>query len=739
MRRHVKKDVAVVGISCRFPGANNYSQFWENLANGVNSIREITPDRWDIRDFYSTDEEEPNKTISKWGGLVDHIFDFDNYFFQISSREAITMDPQQRLLLEETHHCIEDSGIPLQLLQQKKTNVYVGIMTNDYIQELSDPDATIDSYACQGTFEGITANRISYTFNLQGVSIPINAACASGIVAIHEAKRALIAGECDYAIAASVNLNIHPLKYIAFSKARMLSPEGQCKTFDKNANGYVPGDGVAVLLLQRKDKAIAEGNHIYGVVKGSAVNHCGRSLSITAPRVESQRDVILKAYDDAGFGADKVTYVEAHGTGTSLGDPIEVEALTQAFRKYTDDSQFCRIGSVKTNIGHTESAAGMAGVIKVLMMMKHKKLPKSLNIQALNPIIDFEQSPFAVSTDLLDWTNEEEDQPLRAGVSSFGFGGVNSHVLLEEYQEVRISEEPAPDKDSYFFILSAKDKSSLNKLADEWRTVATTRKLDAAHLWDISNTLLTGRESFPYRLGRMIRNQEELKEFLESEALSAEKVKAVQHDWYLHLQAAAWSGYAEIAPIYTECSVFRDHLDRLFRMLRTKRVDQRVMNEFYQDEWPESLQSLYSFIAGYAYTATLIELGVSPKLVSGEKSALLVAIAITGMVSVKELLAVLIGKKEPASVSVKRPDIPLYDPVAGQTWMPVQVDGEYFRALLQGLEEITSPRNAKAIEHYVHKARLLYECQFTFKKFINDWHDLIQAHSGYDLQTAACH
>lgn len=732
MKRHPNKDVAVVGMACRFPGANDYHHFWENLANGVNSIQEITTDRWDVRDYYSPDVEEPNKSVSKWGGLVDRIFDFDHQFFQISSREALHTDPQQRLLLEESYHCIEDSGIPLRHLQQKKTNVYVGIMTNDYIQELSHPHVTTDGYACLGTFEGMTANRISYAFNLQGMSIPLNAACASGLVAIHEAKRALLANDCDYAIAAGVNLNIHPLKYIAFSKARMLSPDGQCKTFDKSANGYVPGDGVAVLLLQRLDKAIAEQNRIYGVIKGAAVNHCGRGLSITAPRIEAQRKVILKAYQDAGFGADTVTYAEAHGTGTSLGDPIEIEALTQAFRTYTDDNRFCQIGSVKTNIGHTESVAGMAGVIKVLMMMRHKKVPKSLNIETLNPIIDFEATPFDVATELKDWASREEGQPLRASVSSFGFGGINSHVLLEEYQEPQAGNEPAPERDS-FFILSAKNKTSLEKLIAEWRLLLDCQKLDVTRLGDISNTLLAGRESFPFRFGGLVRSPEQLKELLEA-ADAASIAKTALREQSLVLPEGGWNGYAGLETLYAECSVFKKHLDRQLKLLRALPASRSIVKGFHQAEWNDFFKALYSFVAGYAYAMALIDLGLSPKLVTGEKSGLYAALAVSGIAEVSELLLLLSGNMEPGQVTVKRPVIPFYDPATGQVFRPAEADERYVSLLLQGLEEITGPDSRKTVEHYVHKARLLYENQFTFKKYVNDWHDIVGKHSDIDLK-----
>lgn len=429
-----RRDIAVIGMACRFPEAGDYHEFGDNLVRGINSIREIPPERWDIDKYYSPNIEEPNKSVSKWCGLLDAPDQFDHRFFAVSPREARSMDPQQRLLLQETWHCLEDSGVPLASLQEKRTSVYVGVMTNDYYQQAVARDMIVDGYACLGAYDCMLANRISYVFGFRGESISIGAACASSSVAIHQARRSLITGESDYALAAGVSLDLHPWKYISFSKSRMLSPDGQCKTFDKDANGYVPGEGVGVLLLQPLEEAIRAGSHIHGIIRGSAVNHGGQASSITAPRVRAQKDVILAAYADARLSPETVSYVEAHGTGTSLGDPIEIEALTQAFRVYTDRIQFCKIGSVKTNIGHLEAAAGIAGVIKVLLMMSLGKIPKTLNIKTLNPIINFGESPFMVADSLSDWPGREKGLVIRAGVSSFGMGGVNSHIVLESFR-----------------------------------------------------------------------------------------------------------------------------------------------------------------------------------------------------------------------------------------------------------------------------------------------------------------
>ena len=266
-------DIAVIGIACRFPGAEDQHDFWKNLESGENFITEINPERWSTAQYWSPDFNEPNKSISRWCGQIDDFDKFDNNFFNISPREAKSMDPQQRILLEETWHCMEDAGLTLQELGSRKSAVYVGVMAIDYQQEMATKD--VDSFACLGNYECMLANKLSYYFGLRGESISIDAACASSLVAVHHARRSLRSGESDYAFAAGVNLCFHPWKYISFSKSRMLSPDGLCKTFDKDANGYVPGEGVGVILMQRLADAEAQGNRIYGVIKGSAVNHGG--------------------------------------------------------------------------------------------------------------------------------------------------------------------------------------------------------------------------------------------------------------------------------------------------------------------------------------------------------------------------------------------------------------------------------------------------------------------------------
>jgi len=676
-------DIAVIGLACRFPEANNYLEFADNLLKGVNSIKEIPPSRWDINTYYSPNFDEPNKSISKWCGLIDNIDQFDNQFFHISPREANNMDPQQRLLLEETWHCIEDSGVSLSRLQQKSTSVYVGVMATDYKQEASSPDVITDSYACLGNYECMLSNRVSYMFDLQGASLSIDAACASSLVAIHEAKRTLILRESDYSLASGVSLNFHPWKYISFSKSRMLSPDGQCKTFDIEANGYVPGEGVGVILLQRLEDAVADGNHIYGIIKGSAISHGGRTSSITAPRVEAQRDVILSAYKNAGISPDSINYVEAHGTGTSLGDPIEVEALTKAFREYTQENQICKIGSAKTNIGHLEAAAGIAGVIKILMMMRRQKIPQSLNIKKLNPIINFKNSPFMVATELTDWQQKEPKLPRRASVSSFGFGGVNSHLVLEEFCQKPVTQDSESEVNQ-LFILSAKSSNSINKLIEDWRQFVNSHTFSQYSLKDICTTLKLGRGSFPYRYGAHVHSSEELKKLLKAAASSIPKQN--KKNWCLRIGDISFESLAQFQAYLERFELFKQNLEKVKKsLLALFKPKKDLLKDFHQGSWTESNKPLYSFMVAYAGICTLMDLGYKPDVIAGEKAGVLVGLVLSGIMKLEDAFAVLNNQKQLKKIEFTRPKIPYYDSILKTTVMPFHFDETYLRLLVDEL------------------------------------------------------
>lgn len=433
-------DVAVIGMDCRFPGASDAAQFWDNLAGGVDSIREVPPDRWDWRKYYG-DPREPNKTNSKWCGSIEDVDKFDCDFFQTSPAEAQIMDPQQRLMLELCWGCLEDAGYLRHNLAGSATGVFVGVAGLDYRELLEKRAPTVEAHRSTGNYLSLVANRVSYFLDLRGPSIPYDTACSSALFALHHAVQSINSGESSMALVGGINIILTPTTFISFAKTGMLSPNGRCRTFDASADGYVRGEGGGVILLKPLSKAIEDGDQIYGIIKGSAINHGGRAQTLTSPNAFAQSQVIQDAYLKAGISPDRVSYVEAHGTATPKGDPLEITGLKRAWRSL--EKQFsvkakqngCGIGSLKTNIGHLETASGIASIIKILLAFKHKKLPPLVHFNKLNPDIQLNGSPFYLVTELQDWqAAEQSSQELIAGVSSFGFGGTNAHVVLQSYQ-----------------------------------------------------------------------------------------------------------------------------------------------------------------------------------------------------------------------------------------------------------------------------------------------------------------
>jgi acyl transferase domain-containing protein/acyl carrier protein len=480
-----RMNIAIIGMSARFPGADHISQYWDNLARGVDSVTEVPPGRWDAARYYDPNPQAPGKALCKWGGFLRDIDRFDPLFFNISPAEAEQMDPHQRLFLQEAWRALENAGYSAQALNQMNCGVYAGVMSASEYPAFS----MYNDHA-------ILAARLPYFLNLKGPALAIDTACSSSLVAMHLACRSLLAGETDMMLAGGVALYLTEKPFIGMSQmGGILSRQGKCKTFDNSADGFVPGEGAAVLVLKLLEKAIADHDHIYGVIIGSGLNQDGRTNGITAPSSESQLKLETEVYKNSGIDPGTISYVEAHGTGTKLGDPIEIEALTAAFRQYTDKKQFCPIGSVKTNIGHTSAAAGAAGVIKVLLSMKHQKIPPSLHYHQENEHIDFKNSPFYVNTELSDW-KKPANHPRRAAVSSFGYSGTNAHMILEE--PPMPPPHPADTRPFHLICLSARGEKVLNnKLKDlvHWldRDGAGCRLADIAYTRALRRIHFTSR------------------------------------------------------------------------------------------------------------------------------------------------------------------------------------------------------------------------------------------------------
>jgi acyl transferase domain-containing protein/NAD(P)-dependent dehydrogenase (short-subunit alcohol dehydrogenase family)/acyl carrier protein/SAM-dependent methyltransferase len=508
-RRHPGEtchDIAIIGISGRFPGAGDVDTFWENLKQGVDSIREIPPGRWDINQYYDPDPHRVNKSYSKWGGFLDNIDAFDPLFFNITPAEAEVMDPQQRLFLEECWRALENAGYSRDSLSGTRCGVYAGVISNEYSQFIEvSPILDRRGQAMLGNSQSILAARIAYHLNLKGPVLTLDTACSSSLVAINLACKSLREGEADLMLAGGVTLYLSSVPYLMMSQAGMLSPGGKCRAFDDDADGIVPGEGVGVVVLKPLDRAAADNDHIHGIIKASGINYDGKTNGITAPSMESQKSLEIEVYEKNGIDPGTITYVEAHGTGTKLGDPIEAAALREAFARFTGKKQYCGIGSVKSNIGHTSAAAGTASLIKVLLALKHRAIPPTLHVENENRHIQFKESPFYVNRELKTW-NVDGGGPRRAAVSSFGFSGTNCHMVVEEAI-------PNPGEDDrqpggHLILLSARSEDRLKEYARHLAAFLAREKAGGPgnpyNLRDIAYTLQVGREAMEERLAIVV-------------------------------------------------------------------------------------------------------------------------------------------------------------------------------------------------------------------------------------------
>ncbi|MGG4439282.1 SDR family NAD(P)-dependent oxidoreductase [Brevibacillus fortis] len=513
-----RQDVAIIGLSGRYPQAEDVWEFWSHLQEGKNCITEVPKDRWNWQEFFSEEKGKRGYMYTKWGGFIEDIDKFDPLFFQISPNEAEQMDPQERLFLETAYASMEDAGYtPSTLGESRKIGVFVGVMNGNYQA---------------GTSYWSIANRLSYLFNFQGPSLAVDTACSSSLTAIHLALESLYSGTSECAIAGGVNLIVDPFHYIRLSGATMLSAGDSCKSFGDQADGFVDGEGVGAIVLKPLQKAIADGDHIYGVIKGSMLNSGGKTNGYTVPNPIAQSQVIDEALQRAGVDARAVSYIEAHGTGTALGDPIEIAGLTRAFGQYTKDKQFCSIGSAKSNIGHTESAAGIAGLTKILLQMKYGQIAPSLHAEVMNPNIDFSQTPFVVQQELAEWKRPfiesngvTKEYPRIAGLSSFGAGGANVHIVIEEYLETdRQPQSSIQPQHPKVIVLSAKNEERLFAQVNRLLKAVKEESFTDAHLADIAYTLQVGREALEERLAVIVRSVNELEEKLTHFAEGADNI-----------------------------------------------------------------------------------------------------------------------------------------------------------------------------------------------------------------------
>ncbi|MBI5094513.1 MAG: KR domain-containing protein [Candidatus Hydrogenedentes bacterium] len=639
--------VAIIGIGCRFPGASSPEALWRLLHDGVDAITEVPAERWDVRQYYDPSPGTPGKMCTKWGGFLENIDQFDPQFFNISPREAARMDPQQRLLLETSWEALERAGLAPDGLAGSATGVFVGISAADYAQLQFGEPQRIDAYAGSGNALSIAANRISYALDLRGPSVALDTACSSSMVAVHWACRSLLSGECALALAGGVNLTLAPETTITFSQARMMALDGRCKTFDAGADGYVRGEGCGIVVLKQLSEAVRDGDPIIAVIRGTAINHDGRSNGLTAPNGLAQQAVVRAALTDAGAAPFEIGYVEAHGTGTSLGDPIEVDSLKAALLEGRSTGDRCALGSIKTNIGHLEAAAGIAGLIKAALSLCHEEIPPHLHLKTLNPLIEIESTPFWIPVEPTPWRRGTRAR--LAGVSAFGFGGTNAHAILEEAPALDGAQRGTPSRPPVL-CLSAHTEEALRALAQDYS--AFLRDRPDIDLGALCFTASLGRNHFARRLGVVASSREAALEQLERTGRGESRTETAVGDAARGVKpkiAFLFTGQGAQYPgmgrrLYESEPVFRGALDRCAEILRPHMTGS-LLDTMYASTADDTAihMTANSQPALFALEYALAELwrswGVVPDAVLGHSLGEYVAACVAGAFTLEEGLA----------------------------------------------------------------------------------------------------
>ena len=634
LRRQQSEPIAIVGMGCRFPGnINGPEEFWAALRDGRDAIGEIPRDRWDSAALFDPDPEAPGKTYTRWGGFLDHIDRFDATFFGVSPREASAMDPQQRLLLEVSWHALENAGLPPERLAGSRTGVFVGICTSDYAWfQLGDLEK-IDVYATAGSAFSIVANRLSYLLDLRGPSLAVDTACSSSMVALHLACQSLRAGECDAALAGGVNVILMPQPMVAVCKSRLMAPDGRCKTFDARADGYVRSEGCGVVVLKRLSDARRDGDPIWAVIRGSAVNQDGRSNGLSAPNVLAQKAVIRQAIERAHVAPSQISYIEAHGTGTSLGDPIEVEALVDQYGRGRTPEQRCALGSVKTNVGHLEAAAGIAGVMKVALALRHRVIPPHLHFRELNPNISLGGVPFSIPTSAEDW--QPRDQPLLAAVSSFGMGGTNGHAILQEAPEESVEGEDRIGS-AQILLMSGRSEGALRELGKCYEELLRGG-LSEREVRDVCYTSARRRTQHEKRKAVVGFSGEELLGKLVSwreGGAGEESGESGKLVFVYPGQGSQWGGMGRT--LYEREGVFREAIERCEAAFRPY-VEWSLSEELRRGKW-EGIDVIQPVLFGLGVSLTEVwrSYGVEPEGVVGHSMGEVAAAVVSGKLSLED-------------------------------------------------------------------------------------------------------
>jgi acyl transferase domain-containing protein/acyl carrier protein len=641
-------DIALVGMSGRFPGANNIDEFWHNLQNGVESISFLSNHDLIDSNIEETVLNDPN--YIKAAPVLEDIESFDARFFGFSPREAEMIDPQHRLFMECAWSALENAGYDSEIYKGL-IGVYAGTSTNTYffhnIYHNSNLINISNKYALNKDF--LTTN-ISYKLNLKGPSVGIQTYCSTSLVAVHLACKSLLDEECDMALAGGVTITVPQKSGYFYESAGILSPDGHCRAFDAKAQGTIFGSGLGIVVLKRLKDAIADGDFIHAVIKGSAINNDGSlKVSYTAPSVDGQAEVVVEALANAGIDADDISYIETHGTGTASGDPVEIAALTKAFRAFTQKNGFCAIASVKPNIGHLDTAAGIASLIKTVLALKYKKIPPSLHFEVPNPQIDFANSPFYVNTKLTEW--KANNAPRRAGVSSLGFGGTNAHVIVEEAPQIKYFEESRPWQ---LLLLSAKTNSALETATAN--LVAYLKQHSEINLANVAHTLQVGRRAFNHRRMLVCQNIKDAAIALETQ--EQKRVFSVCQEHREQPVIFMFSGQGaqyvnmgrelyEVEPTFAKyvdaCSqILQPHLGLDIRNILYP--DKQHLEAASQQLQQTAITQPALFIIEYALAKLWMEWGVHPKAMIGHSIGEYVAATIAGVFFLEDALAVVAAR-----------------------------------------------------------------------------------------------
>ncbi len=686
--RKQREPIAIIGIGCRIPGAETGPEgFWQLLKEGRDAISQAPADRWDAAAYYSADPDTPGRTSTLWGSFLPAVDQFDAAHFGISRREAVSMDPQQRILMETSWEALEHAGYSPRCLSGSATGVYMGLSTSDYHGMLLERgEESLDTYFATGTSASIAAGRVSYSLGLQGPSMAIDTACSSSLVSVHLACQALRAGECRMALAGGINLILWPEVTIALSKAHMMTPDGRCKAFDSRADGFVRGEGCGVVILKRLSAAMDDRDNVLAVIRGSAVNQDGRSSGITAPNGAAQEKAIRQALANAGVSPDEIGYVESHGTGTALGDPIEAHALTSVFGRGRAADNPLTLGSVKTNIGHLEAAAGVAGLIKVVLALQNGQIPPHLHFHQMNPHIDWAGMPVRIPVEGKPWQRGSNRRI--GGVSSFGFSGTNAHVIVEEAPHFERA-KPEQERPAHILSLTARSPEALTQLAGRYAEALGRTECD---LGDICFTANSGRAQFDHRAVYCGGTNEEMRQALLGPPIAQGLKSGTPETAFLFSgQGAQYAGMGK--ELHATHPVFRRAIEQCATLLKGE-LEEPLLEVL----WGSATQRLdltaYTQPALFALEYALAELwkswGIMPSAVLGHSLGEYVAACVAGVYSLEDGLKLMAARAR------------LMQAVKGQGAMAAVVAPEQqVLEALRGLEDRVSIAAQNAPENLV--------------------------------------